>query len=80
MRTSAWRIISQAVQSGRETNTRTRDLLTGKAFLQHGSHSDDSARLLEKYRKEDQQERTECLNALERIAAALEKRQGEGKI
>ena len=80
MRTSAWQIISQTVQSGREINTRTRDLLTGKAFLRHGSHSDDSARLLEKYRKEDQQERTESLNALERMAAALEKRQGEGKI
>ena len=80
MRTSAWRIISQAVQSGRETNTRTRDILTGRAFLKHGSHSDDSARLLEQYREEDRLERKEYLSALERIAAALEKRQGEGKI
>ena len=80
MKTSAWKKISKAVQVGRETNTRTRDLLTGQAFLKHSSHSDDSARLLEKYRKENQQERTEYLDALERITAALEKRQGEGKI
>ena len=80
MRTSAWRIISQAAQSGRETNTRTQNLLTGRAFFKHGSHSDDSARLLEKYREENRLERKECLSALERMAAALEKRQGEGRI
>ena len=80
MKTSAWRRISQAVRVGGGINTRTRDLLTGQAFFQHGSHSDDSARLLEKYREDDRRERTECLQALGRIAAALEKRQGEGKI
>ena len=80
MKTSAWRRISKAVQAGRETNTRTRDLLTGQTFFQHSSHSDESARLLEKYRKEERQERTERLNALERIAATLEKHQGERKI
>ena len=70
------RKIVQAVRLGREANTRARDLATGRAFLRHGSHSDDSARQLQRHREEEKQGQAEQLELLERIARTLERREG----
>ena len=75
MRTIGRKIV-QAVRLGREANTRARDLATGRAFLRHDSHSDDSARQLQRHREEERQGRAEQLKLLERIARTLERREG----
>ena len=75
MRTLGRKIV-QAVKMGREANTRARDLATGRAFLRHGSHSDDSARQLQRHREEKKRGRAEQLELLERIARKLEQREG----